>query len=182
MVPERREGEPAPFEMPSACPVCGSDVEREEGEAVFRCTGGLVCAAQRVRSIQHFASRKAMDIEGLGEETARLLVEEGLVQRLPDLLDLTGDQLVELDLVHEPADLYHLKSEQLAALERLRFRLAMIELEQQLEIYRNLGLIGAELAEDFGRRVFALRGKTAVPPLDLEAGLEARRAAGEQSG
>jgi DNA ligase (NAD+) len=101
VVLERREGEPAPFEMPSACPVCGSDVEREEGEAVFRCTGGLVCAAQRVRSIQHFASRKAMDIEGLGDKLIDQLTETGLVHSVADLYALDRDQLAALDRMGE---------------------------------------------------------------------------------
>ena len=101
VVPERREGEPAPFEMPSVCPVCGSDVEREEGEAVFRCTGGLVCAAQRVRSIQHFASRKAMDIEGLGDKLIDQLTETGLVHSVADLYSLDRDQLAALDRMGE---------------------------------------------------------------------------------
>ena len=99
IVPERRAGEPEPFEMPTECPVCGSAVEREEGEAVFRCTGGLVCRAQRIRSILHFASRRAMDIEGLGEKLVL--------------------QLVESDLVHSIADLYALDRETLAGLERM---------------------------------------------------------------
>ena len=99
IVPERRAGEPEPFEMPTECPVCGSAVEREEGEAVFRCTGGLVCRAQRIRSILHFASRRAMDIEGLGEKLVL--------------------QLVENDLVHSIADLYALDRETLAGLERM---------------------------------------------------------------
>ncbi|MFY9973065.1 MAG: helix-hairpin-helix domain-containing protein, partial [Chromatiaceae bacterium] len=86
-------------ELPRHCPVCGSDVIRPPGEAVARCTGGLYCPAQRKESLRHFASRRAMDIEGLGEKLV--------------------DQLVELDLVHEPADLYHLEAEQLAALERM---------------------------------------------------------------
>jgi DNA ligase (NAD+) len=99
VVIERRQGEPEPFAMPTACPVCGSAVEREEGEAVFRCSGGLVCPAQRVRSIRHFASRKAMDIEGLGDKLV--------------------DQLVETGMVHSIADLYRLERGQLAGLERM---------------------------------------------------------------
>lgn len=98
-VPDRREGVLEAFAMPTSCPVCGSAVEREEGEAVFRCTGGLVCPAQRIRSILHYASRKAMDIEGLGEKLVR--------------------QLVEKDLVHSIADLYSLDRETLAGLERM---------------------------------------------------------------
>ena len=101
VVLERREGEPDKFEMPQACPVCGSAVEREEGEAVFRCTGGLVCSAQRVRSIQHFASRKAMDIEGLGEKLVDQLAETGLVQSIADLYALDREQLAGLERMGE---------------------------------------------------------------------------------
>jgi len=99
VVLERRKGELKPFQMPEHCPVCGSAVERDEGEAAFRCTGGLFCGAQRIRSIQHFSSRRAMDIEGLGE---KLVV-----------------QLVETDMVHSIADLYTLDREQLIGLERM---------------------------------------------------------------
>jgi DNA ligase (NAD+) len=96
---ERRPPDARPVELPSHCPVCGSDVIRPPGEAVARCTGGLYCPAQRKQAIRHFASRRAMDIEGLGDK----LVE----------------QLVDLGLVREPADLYRLTAEQLAGLERM---------------------------------------------------------------
>ncbi len=99
VVPERRPPEARVIELPSQCPVCGSDVIRPEGEAVARCMGGLYCPAQRKEAIRHFASRRAMDIEGLGEK----LIE----------------QLVDLEWVREPADLYHLTQEQLARLERM---------------------------------------------------------------
>ena len=99
VLPERRPPDARQVELPEHCPVCGSDVIRPPGEAVARCSGGLYCPAQRKESIRHFASRKAMDIEGLGEK-------------------LIG-QLVDLDLVHEPADLYRLTAEQLSALERM---------------------------------------------------------------
>ena len=87
------------FKMPVHCPVCGSDVVKLENEAVARCTGGLFCEAQRKEAIKHFASRKAMDIDGLGDK----LVE----------------QLVDEDLIHDVADLYSLRQEQLAELERM---------------------------------------------------------------
>jgi DNA ligase (NAD+) len=83
--------------MPVACPVCDSAVERIEGEAVFRCTGGLFCPAQRKQSIMHFVSRRAMDIEGLGEKLADQLVEKGLVHSVADLYTLTREQLVGLE-------------------------------------------------------------------------------------
>ena len=97
VVAERREGELPEFEMPGECPVCGSAVEREEGEAVFRCTGGLFCGAQRIRSLQHFASRKAMDIEGLGEKLVVQLVESGLVRSIADLYRLRHEELAGLE-------------------------------------------------------------------------------------
>jgi DNA ligase (NAD+) len=101
VVIERREGEPAEFRMPDRCPVCGSAVERDEGEAAFRCTGGLFCGAQRIRSIQHFASRRAMDIEGLGEKLVVQLVESGLVHSIADLYKLGREQLIELERMGE---------------------------------------------------------------------------------
>ncbi len=98
-VPEKREAELALPQMPGLCPVCQSDVVRSEGQAAHRCSGGLFCDAQRKEAIKHFASRKAMDIDGLGDK----LIE----------------QLVDLDLIHSPADLYHLTPEQFAELERM---------------------------------------------------------------
>lgn len=85
------------FEMPETCPECGSAVERIEGEAVFRCTGGLICPAQRKHSIRHFATRKAMDIEGLGDQLVSQLVDEGLVATVADLYLLTQEQLESLE-------------------------------------------------------------------------------------
>lgn len=101
VVIERREGQPAEFRMPDHCPVCGSAVERDENEAAFRCTGGLFCGAQRIRSIQHFASRKAMDIEGLGEKLVVQLVESGQVNSIADLYKLDRDQLQGLERMGE---------------------------------------------------------------------------------
>jgi DNA ligase (NAD+) len=94
---ERRETELPRFEMPVRCPVCGSAVERIEGEAVSRCSGGLFCPAQRKQSIRHFASRKAMDIEGLGDKLVEQLVDAGLVESVADLYRLDIGQLVTLE-------------------------------------------------------------------------------------
>lgn len=96
-VHERRESDLAEFRMPETCPECGSAVERVDGEAVARCTGGLVCPAQRKHSIRHFATRKAMDIEGLGDKLVDQLVEEGLIHTVADLYCLTHEQLVSLE-------------------------------------------------------------------------------------
>lgn len=97
VVSERRPAQTAPIVMPEHCPVCGSDTERVEGEAVTRCTGGLVCPAQRSESIKHFASRKAMDIEGLGDKLVETLVEHELVRHPGDLYRLDEETLAGLD-------------------------------------------------------------------------------------
>ena len=85
------------FSMPAHCPVCGSDVVREEGEADHRCTGGLFCAAQRKQALLHFASRRAMDIEGLGEKLVDQLVDGNVVKTLPDLYRMGFVALAALD-------------------------------------------------------------------------------------
>jgi DNA ligase (NAD+) len=132
------------FNMPAKCPVCGSAVVKNEDEAVHRCSGGLFCPAQRKQALLHFASRRAMNIEGLGERIV--------------------DQLVDKELVHTPADLYKLSLEQLADLERMAEKSAanlLAELERSRDttlerlIYalgiRNVGETTArDLARHFG--------------------------------
>ncbi|WP_263080305.1 NAD-dependent DNA ligase LigA [Endozoicomonas sp. Mp262] len=83
--------------MPDHCPVCESDIERDEGEAAARCTGGLYCSAQRKEAIKHFASRKALDIEGLGDKLVEQLVEKKLISTVADLYSLTKGQLAGLE-------------------------------------------------------------------------------------
>ncbi|QCX48498.1 NAD-dependent DNA ligase LigA [Ralstonia pseudosolanacearum] len=85
-----------PFELPKSCPVCGSHVVREEGEAVARCSGGLFCSAQRKEAIRHFAGRRMMDIEGLGERYIDNLVELEYVHGIADLYRLTLDDFLEM--------------------------------------------------------------------------------------
>ena len=99
VIADRRPDNSQPIELPTSCPVCDSHVERVEGEVVARCTGGLVCAAQRKEAIKHFASRQALDIEGLGDK----LVE----------------QMVAADMIHSVSDLFTLNLEQVAGLERM---------------------------------------------------------------
>jgi DNA ligase (NAD+) len=96
---EQRPKDATPVELPAKCPICASAVEREEGEAIARCTGGLFCPAQRKESLRHFAGRRAMDVDGLGTKII--------------------DQLVDSELVSSPADLYKLTVEQFADLERM---------------------------------------------------------------
>jgi DNA ligase (NAD+) len=124
--------------------VCGSDVEREEGEAVARCTGGLFCAAQRKEALRHFASRRALDIDGLGSKII--------------------DQLVEGEKVRSPADLYRLTADDYAALERMGEKSATnlveaLERSKQTTLARFLYALGirdvgeataAALANHFG--------------------------------
>ncbi len=89
------------FTMPRSCPVCGSAAVREEGEADYRCTGGLVCSAQRKQAILHFAQRRAVEVEGLGEKLVDQLVDGGLIRTLPDLYRLGFATLAALDRMAE---------------------------------------------------------------------------------
>src|SRR6185437_4647974 len=134
------------FEMPAKCPECGSAVVRLEDEAVARCTGGLVCPAQRKQSLLHFAQRRAMDVEGLGDKLV--------------------DQLVEQGIVRTPADLYRLGVASLAALERMGEKSASnlvdaIEKSKQTTLARflyALGIrnVGEVTARDLARHFGAL--------------------------
>jgi DNA ligase (NAD+) len=97
VLPEQRTGQETPFAMPESCPDCGSAVVRLEGEAASRCTGGLVCPAQVREEIIHFASRDAMNIEGLGPAIISLLLDAGLIKNGADLYDLRFEDLVRLE-------------------------------------------------------------------------------------
>ena len=112
VVLDRRPAEASQFTMPTHCPVCGSLAEREEGEADHRCSGGLFCSAQRKQALWHFAHRRAMDIEGLGDKLV--------------------DQLVDSEQVKTLADLYHLKLDDVAQMERMAEKSA-VNLLQALE-------------------------------------------------
>ena len=146
-LPDRRpvdaQGQPIHplMQCPALCPECGSHIELPPGEAVARCTGGLVCPAQRKQALRHFASRRAMDIEGLGEKIV--------------------DQLVEAGLVHSPADLYALTVPQLSALDRFAEKsaenlVAAIQLSCNARLDRMiyaLGIrnVGEQTAKDLAR-------------------------------
>ncbi|MDP1620280.1 MAG: NAD-dependent DNA ligase LigA, partial [bacterium] len=140
---------PARFNILQTCPVCpecGSHVVRLEGEAAARCTGGLVCPAQRKQALLHFASRRAMDIEGLGDKLV--------------------DQLVDRGLLHTPADVYSLSLETLAGLERMAEKsaanlLAAIEISKATTLARfifALGIrnVGETTAKDLARHFGSL--------------------------
>ncbi len=101
VVQEKRLHESQIFTMPTHCPVCGSAAEREEGEADHRCSGGLFCPAQRKQAILHYASRRAVEVEGLGDKLVEQLVDSGRVQTLPDLYRLQLDDLAGMDRMAE---------------------------------------------------------------------------------
>jgi len=96
VVPEQRPAGSVPWSMPAACPVCGSALVREEGVSAWRCSGGLVCPAQRKEALIHFASRRALDIDGLGERYVDALVEQGIVHTPADLYALTVERFVAM--------------------------------------------------------------------------------------
>jgi DNA ligase (NAD+) len=164
----RKQGPRRPhdrFEMPSSCPVCGSPTVRVAGEAATRCTGGLYCKAQRKQTLLHFASRRAMDIEGLGEKLV--------------------DQLVERDLVRDPADLYELGAETLAGLERMAEKsaanvLAHRERSRRAELHRfiyALGIpgVGEEVAKILARHFRSIEALMGAEWASLAADKEAIR-------
>jgi DNA ligase (NAD+) len=101
VIVERRPSDARPVKMPTECPVCGSEVVRAEGEAVARCSGGLYCGAQRKEAIKHFASRRAMDIEGLGDKLVDQLVEAGLVDHVDGIYRLSVEQVASLERMGE---------------------------------------------------------------------------------
>ena len=126
-IPEQRSTDARPFEMPQQCPVCGADVIRDADEAVVRCSGGLFCPAQRRQAIKHFAARRAMDIEGLGDKLV--------------------DQLVTLGMVETPADLFHLQLTALEGMERMGRKsaenlLAALEKSKRTSLGRFLFALG----------------------------------------
>ncbi len=98
---QQREGDLKLPRMPARCPVCDSEVLQQPGQAAYRCVGGLVCAAQRKEAIKHYASRKALDIEGLGDKLVEQMVEQGMIDSIADLYHLSLDQLAGLERMAE---------------------------------------------------------------------------------
>lgn len=101
VIMERRPRQARAVQLPTKCPVCGSAVVKEEGEAIARCSGGLYCPAQRKETLRHFASRRAMDIEGLGARLIEQLVDGGHVNTAADLYELTVEQVAALERMAE---------------------------------------------------------------------------------
>jgi DNA ligase (NAD+) len=165
-VPDKGPRRPSDrFEMPKVCPVCGSPVVRVSGEAATRCTGGLYCKAQRKQTLLHFAGRRAMDIEGLGEKLV--------------------DQLVERGLVANPADLYKLDAATLEALERMGEKsaqnlVAEIGKSRRTELHRfiyALGIpgVGEEVAKILARHFGSVQALAEADWPRLAADKEAAR-------
>lgn len=139
-----------PIELPAGCPVCGSAIERIEGEAVARCTGGLVCAAQRREALKHFASRRALDIEGLGDRQIEQFVGEGLLESPADIFALKDhrDALVQRDGYGEKSVANLLASVEAAkstTLERFIFALGIREVGETMarDLARHFGTLDA---------------------------------------
>ena len=142
--------------FPVHCPVCGSDVERTEGEAVTRCTGGLICGAQRKEALKHFVSRRAMDVDGMGDKII--------------------DQLVEKEYVHTPADLFRLTAGKLTGLDRMGPRSAQnivdaLEKSKETTLPRFLFALGIREVGEATALSLALHFGE-LPPL-MDAPLEA---------
>ncbi|WP_159911841.1 NAD-dependent DNA ligase LigA [Pantoea sp. 18069] len=141
----------ANFHMPRACPVCGSDVLREKGQVNHRCTGGLFCAAQRKEALLHFAHRRAMDIEGLGDKLVDQLVEAQLVRTLPDLYRLTLEQLAGLERMAEKSALNllaALEKSKSTTLARFLFGLGIRQIGEATakDLAKHFGTLGAIIA------------------------------------
>jgi DNA ligase (NAD+) len=146
---EQREFELQLPRMPTHCPVCQSEVIKPEGQAAYRCTGGLVCAAQRKEGIKHFASRKALDIDGLGDKLIEQMVELEMIQSIGDLYHLELSQLSGLDRMAEKSATNLLESLQVSKLTTLaRFIYALG--------IREVGQATAESLAGFYRDIDAL--------------------------
>lgn len=145
VVQDHRSADAECIVMPDTCPVCDSSIERVEGEAVARCTGGLVCSAQRKEAIKHFSSRKALDVEGLGSKLIEQLVDAGLVDTIADLFHLTHEQLTALERMGDKSAhnvLTALEQAKETTLARFLYALGM----------REVGVVTADnLAQHYGR-------------------------------
>ncbi|KZX53318.1 DNA ligase (NAD(+)) LigA [Halioglobus sp. HI00S01] len=193
VVTERRPDDAAAIRFPDACPVCGSAVEREADEAVLRCLGGLVCAAQQKAAIRHFASRRAMDVDGLGDKLVDQMVDEGLVENVAGLYQLTFDQLVGLERMgQKSADklLKALEQSKQTTLPRFIFALGIREVGEAtaLNLANHFGswadLVAAPeeallevddvgpVVADHLRQFFDSEGSMAVAKALLDAGVE----------
>ncbi|MBU4609871.1 NAD-dependent DNA ligase LigA [Achromobacter sp. GG226] len=165
-VPELRPEHAALFEMPTACPVCGSAIERLEGEAIARCTGGLVCAAQRKQALAHAVGRRALDIDGLGEKLIDRLVDLGRLTSLADIYTLKAEELAGLERMGEKSAqnlVAAIDKARRPSLGRLLFALGMRHVGETTarDIARHFGSLDAVLAAD----EHAMMGVPSVGPV-----------------
>lgn len=156
VLPERRPILAPEFVMPKTCPVCGSAVEKPEDEAIARCTGGLYCPAQRKQALLHFAGRRAMDIEGLGEKLVDQLVDAGLVMSPADLYALDLEKLAGLDRMGEKSAtnlLSAIEKSKAPSLARFIFALGIRNVGETTakDLARHFGNIEALMAADAAR-------------------------------
>ena len=133
-LPERRpEGAPG-ITLPTECPVCGSEIFRAEGGVVARCTGGLICGAQQREAIKHFASRRAMDIDGLGEKLVDALVDNGLIDTVADLYRLEAEDVAILERMGEKSAanlIQALERSRQISLSRFLFALGILQIGEE---------------------------------------------------
>ncbi len=157
VVLERRPADATPYDLRQRlgghCPVCGSAIVREQGEVDWRCSGGLYCTAQRKQAILHYAQRRALDIEGLGERLVDQLVDTGLVRSLPDLYQLTAAQLLELDRLGDKSAtnlLANLQQSRHTTLARFLYGLGIRHVGESTakELARHFGTLDAVIAAD----------------------------------
>jgi DNA ligase (NAD+) len=153
VVLERRPADTRPVQAPTNCPVCDSPLERDEGEAILRCSGGLYCSAQQTQSIKHFVSRKAMDIDGLGDKLVEQLVAGGLVARVSDIYKLQRSQLLVLERTGEKsADnlLAAIEASKATTLARFIYGLGIREVGEAtaLSLFQYFGNLQAVMAAD----------------------------------
>ena len=133
-VPERRPKDAGDINLPTECPVCGSEILRADDGVVARCTGGLICGAQQREAIKHFASRRAMDIDGLSIKRVDLLVDQGLVSNVADLYSLKAEDIAGLERMGEKsaANLIEaLKASKKMPLSRFLFALGILQIGEE---------------------------------------------------
>lgn len=166
VLPDRRPAGTVPFRFPLTCPECDSAVEADEGGVVVRCTGGLVCKAQRKEAIRHFASRRALDVEGLGDKLVGQLVDAGLIESVADLFALDVETLAGLERMAEKSAtnlVTALGNARETTLPRFLFSLGIAEVGEATAqaLARHFGTLDAILAADRG----ALESVTDVGPI-----------------
>jgi DNA ligase (NAD+) len=165
-IPERRPADARDIALPASCPVCGSDILRDDDQVVARCTGGLICGAQQREAIKHFASRRAMDIDGLGDKLVDALVDQELIATVADLYRLNAEQVAGLERMGEKsADnlIAALEDSKTVGLGRFLFALGILQIGE--ETAKNLADCFGDLD---GIRRAPLLLLLAVPDVGLE--------------